>query len=334
VRITPAKQQRSLVPERLRPFARTTYYAAWAVRARVLARAWWRSPLHDPASIFIVGCGRSGTTLLGDVLAKHPTVLYRYEPYPRWAAIEPATDCLQLYSRGEHHCLLDASAVTPTARGRFRRLMSPPTGLALVEKSPINALRLGYLDTITPAARFVHIVRDGTDVASSIQLKAAVTRKMAFRPALNDWWGVGGAKWPALRRDGVAAGYYAAEVGQLTTDAQRAAYEWLLSLREVDAWRERLGSRLVELRYVDLIDDPRTTIAAVAESVGLSCPADWLAEATSLVRRPATRRPSEPLILPRQMCADFNSFQARFVFAGRAIASEHPQMASHADGPS
>jgi hypothetical protein len=192
----------------------------------------------------------------------------------------------------------------------------------LVEKSPINALRLGYLDAMVPAARFVHIVRDGTDVARSIQQKAAVTRRMAFRPPLNDWWGVGCAKWFALRRDAVAAGYYPDEVGQLTTDAQRGAYEWLLSLHEVDAWRERLGSRLVELRYVDLIEDPRTIIAAVAESLGLSCPAVWLAQVTSMVRRPASRGPSEPLILPRQMCADFNSFQARFDFAGRAIAEE------------
>lgn len=332
-----ASQQRPLVPERLRPFARTAYYAARGVRRRLLARAWWRSPHHDPVAIFIIGCGRSGTTLLGELFANHATVRYRYEPYASWAAIQPVTDCLQLYSRGEHHCLLDASAVTPTARGRFRRLMSPPTGLMLVEKSPINALRLGYLDAMTPAARFVHIVRDGTDVTSSIQEKAAVTRRMALRPALNDWWGVGDAKWSALVRDGVAAGYYSDEVGQLTTDAQRGAYEWLLSLRQVDAWRERLGSRLVELRYVDLIDDPRTTIAAVAESLGLSCSADWLTQATSLVRRPAPRRPAEPLFLPRQMCADFNGFQARFEFAGRAIAREQagdPLMASHADSSS
>jgi Sulfotransferase family len=335
LRIADASQQRSLVPELLRPFARTSYYAAWGVRARVLARAWWRSSLHDPAAIFIVGCGRSGTTLLGNLFATHPAVLYRYEPYPRWAAIQPVTDCLQLYSHGEHHCLLDASAVTPRARRRFRRLMSPPPGFTLVEKSPINALRLGYLDAITPAAQFVHIVRDGTDVASSIQQKAAVTRRMAFRAAFNDWWGVGDAKWSALRRDGAAAGYYSYEVGQLTTDAQRGAYEWLLSLREVDTWRERLGPRLVELRYADLIEHPRTTIAAVADSLGLSCPADWLMQATSLVHRPATRRPSEPLILPGQMRADFNSFQARFGFAGRAIAREEaadPQTASHAAG--
>jgi hypothetical protein len=314
-------QQRPLVPERIRPFARTSYYAARGVWARVLARAWWLSPSHDPTPIFIIGCGRSGTTLLGELFAKHPQIFYRYEPYHLWAAIQPATDFVQIYSRGEHHCLLDGNSVTPTAQGRFQRLMSPSPGLTLVEKSPINTLRLGYLDAMAPRARFVHIVRDGIDVTRSIRQIAAVTRRMAFRPPLNEWWGVGDAKWTALQRDGIAAGYYPDEVSQLTTDAQRGAYEWLLSLREVDAWRERLGPRLIELRYVDLTDDPGTTLKAVTDSLGLSCPEQWLRQVAALVR-PAASSLKEPLPLPRQMCADFNSFQARFEFAGRAIVKE------------
>ena len=149
-------------------------------------------------------------------LLKHPAVRYLYEPYDLWAAIEPATDFVQLYTRGEHHCLLDASSVTDLAQRRFNHLMLPPSGLTLVEKSPINALRIGYLDAIAPEARFVHIVRDGVDVAHSIERLAAVTRRMAFRAPLNEWWGVGDAKWVALERDGREAGYYADELHWLT----------------------------------------------------------------------------------------------------------------------
>ena len=146
--------------------------------------------LNGRAPIFIIGCGRSGTTLLGELLAGHPEFSYRYEPYHLWAAVDPITDFLHLYSRGEYHCLLDASSVTPTARLRFRRLISAPSGLTLVEKSPHNALRIGYLDALVPGARFIHIVRDGIDAARSIEKVARVNRRMAFRPSLNEWWGV------------------------------------------------------------------------------------------------------------------------------------------------
>ena len=316
------RTQRPLAPERIRFLARTPFYAARGARARVLARVPVQPMLRYRPPIFIIGCGRSGTTLLGELFAAHPAVRYRYEPYHRWAAMDPVTDFLQLYSRGEHHCLLGADAVTVTARRRFTRLMSAPPGYAFVEKSPINALRIGYLDAVAPEARFVHIVRDGIDVTRSIERMAAVTRRMAFRPPLNEWWGVGEAKWTALVRDGQAAGYYPDEVCQLTTDAQRGAYEWLLSLREVEGWRARLGSRFVELRYRDLADDPGTTLRMMMDDVGLSCPDSWLEQATARVSA-ASGSADTGLALPDQMCDDFNAFQKSFGFSGRATLRDH-----------
>jgi hypothetical protein len=315
------KPQRPLAPERIRPLARTPRYAARGARARILARLPLKSVPDVRAPIFIIGCGRSGTTLLGELFSAHPEIRYLYEPYHLWAAIDPATDFIQLYSRGEYHCLLDASSVTATAQRRFRRLMSAPPGFTFVEKSPINALRIGYLDAMAPGARFVHIVRDGIDVAHSIDRMASVTRRMVFRQPLNEWWGVGDAKWAALERDGRAAGYYPDEVHQLTTDAQRGAYEWSLSLREVAAWRSRLGPRLTELRYQELTDDPRETLQAVTDSVGLSCPDWWLGQAAARVS-PASRSQSKPLFLPNQICGDFNNLQAGFGFKGRATVQE------------
>jgi hypothetical protein len=57
---------------------------------------------------------------------------------------------------------------------------------------------------------------------------------LALRAPLNNWWGVGDVKWTVLQQDGRAVGYYPDEVHQLTTDAQRGANEWLMSLREVN----------------------------------------------------------------------------------------------------
>jgi hypothetical protein len=198
--------------------------------------------------------------------------------------------------------------------------MSPSPCFTLVEKSPINALRIGFLEAIAPGARFVHIVRDGVDVAYSIERKAGVTRRLAFRPPLNNWWGVGDTKWTALKQDGRAAGYYPDEVDELITDAQRGAYEWLLSVREVNAWRAHLGVRLIEFRLDDLINEPRKVLKSLIDALDLSSSdEDWLDQAIIKVHRPKDQEGSK-LTLPGQMQVDFNYWQERYDFKGRAIS--------------
>ena len=321
--------ERPLNKELFRPLARTARHTLLGVAAQIRARVPISISPDDQAPIFIIGCGRSGTTLLGELFAKHPELSYRYEPYHRWAAVDPITDFLQLYSRGEHHCLLDASSVTARTQLRFGRLISAPTGLTLVEKSPVNSLRIDYLESLEPDARFVHIVRDGVDVVRSIEKVAGITRRMAFRPPLNDWWGVGDTKWTALELDRRKAGYHPEEARQLTTDSQRGAYEWLLSLHEIEARRTRLGSRLVEFRYQDLTESPRETLRAVMESLALTCPNSWLGEAAARVSPVRGRGDGKPLMLPHGMCTDFNRLQKEFQFNGRAVSLSNQPRSRH-----
>jgi hypothetical protein len=305
-----------ILPEAVKPLVRSAALPALRVPARLRAVRPAPQPAATPM-IFVIGCGRSGTTLLGQLLGAHPSVRYLHEPNDAWAAIEPETDLLQLYSRGEHHCLLDASRVTARAHRRFQALMSQPPGVTLVEKSPHNTFRIGYVNALAPEAKFVHIIRDGIDVAHSIAKIAQGETRIAFRPSLNYWWGLGHSKWHALAADGKVANYCPAEVSDLENDAQRGAYEWLVCQLEVDKWRERLGPRLVEVTYQSLTDNPATTLRAIAGAVGLSCPEEWLTEVTGWVNRAASR--TEPVTLPDHMCDDFNSLQAGYGFGGRAV---------------
>jgi hypothetical protein len=315
-----------LLPEAARPIARSLAFPAVGIPARVRVMA--RRPRYEqPAPVFIIGCGRSGTTILGTLLAAHPAVSYMHEPNDLWAAIDPVTDCLQRYSAGAHCYVLDASFVTPKTRRRFQRAMWSRPGKVLVEKSPHNTLRLGYLNSLAPEARFIHIVRDGIDVARSIEKVASGTYRIAFRPDWNDWWGLGRAKWAALERDSLRLGDYSNELGELVSDAQRGAYEWLMCQREVRVWRAHLGSRILDVSYRDLTETPARVLSELTGWLGLSCPSRWLDHVCSEVRSSNSWQ-TEPLHLPELVCMDFNEVQASFGFKGRAICSSDASASS------
>lgn len=280
---------------------------------------------EHPGSAFLVGSGRSGTTLLGRLFERHPEVLYLFEPYHAWAAIEPRSDVTNFHVRANGLFFMDASDVSEGAGTRFIRTMLAATNRAgkrmLVEKTPHNVCRIGYIEALVPdkeRTRYVHIVRDGVDIARSIGRLATVgTYRIAGKPNYNQWWGLDGCKWKSLARDGAARGYFPDEVGAIETDEQRGAYEWLCSIGEADRWREMLGSRMLEIKYADLTSRPGEVLKGVCDHLGISCDGVWLDRAIAPVQ-PERRNKGETLRLPPEMAARFNAYQERFGFEGRA----------------
>jgi glycosyltransferase involved in cell wall biosynthesis len=281
-------------------------------------------PRQDlPRAAFLIGCGRSGTTVVGDVINRHPQVSYYFEPYHLWATIDPTIDVLNLYYTGAARFLLDAQHFNREAQKRFNRLILQPAleaGKPLaVEKTPFNACRIGYLDQLSPGAKYVHLIRDGVDVARSIdKLSRDQTYRIVGKPALNRWWGRSGCKWTALAEDGVEMGYFADEVHLLRSYASKGAYEWIVSLGEIDRWRERLGDRLLEMTYDYLTANPELAIKRICDFLQISVPAAWLQ--TSLRKIDAARHNrGDPLVLPPKMCEKFNELQERYNFPARAV---------------
>jgi hypothetical protein len=109
----------------------------------------------------VVGCARSGTSILGELIASHPDVMYVFEAVTIW----------EQGGMGENEShRLTAAHATPDIKEAIHR-WAETTGrdaLMLVEKSPRNILRIPYVREIFPQARIIHIVRDGRDVACSM----------------------------------------------------------------------------------------------------------------------------------------------------------------------
>jgi hypothetical protein len=280
------------------------------------------------AAAFLIGCGRSGTTILGSILESHPAVHYFFEPYHLWATIDPTIDVLRLYRNEGSKFLLDEKDCTKEAKRRFNRLLMDPAvrqgAKLMLEKTPFNACRIGYLEALKPGAKFIHITRDGVDIARSIdRLSRDHSYSFFSRPTLNRWWGCSGCKWDAMKADGAAGGYFPGEVGRLSSYEAKGAYEWLMSIAEVDRWRERLGPRLLELTYEDFTKDPKPKLREICEFLQLPVTDQWIEASATKVDK-ARRNAGETLVLPKEMCQRFNEYQQRFGFAGRAAEGELP----------
>jgi hypothetical protein len=277
---------------------------------------------------FVIGSGRSGTTLVGALLAQHEGIRYLFEPWHLWTAINSRTDSNNFYGSLPALCLMDGADCSGEQRERFDRLIRSkgrtPDEL-VVEKSPINAMRIGYLEAIAPGARYVNVLRDGGDVARSIARIAGQTPyRVGIRQRVNQWWGSDSAKWVSLARDGAAAGYFPDEVHGIEGDLARGAYEWLISVREVDRLRSSLGDRILDVKYDDLMDDPEPVLTGIARFLGVSADEEWLQMGIRSVC-PSRYDRGRSIGLPPQMAAAFNSHQEALGFATRAHSAEGPE---------
>ncbi len=308
----------------IRPWARSMKYGRLYRRARREAEGGDKSPLSPPPC-FVLGCGRSGTTIAGSLLAAHPDVQYLREPYYIWRAVDPASDMVRFFgdAKTPPRCIMGAEAVTETSQARFSRCMRAEIRrgghqACLIEKSPINAMRIPFIDGVAPGCKVMHLVRNGIDVVRSIERLARTnTYQLGGGGDWNQWWGRDDCKWDALVRDAAAYDWFKEDLDALDGDLARGALEWLVSLGEIERHRDLLGERLIEVRYDRLAEHPREELARVREHFGLTEDPAWM-DACCERLDTARRNPGTELHLPPRMAEAFNDWQARYDFEGRA----------------
>jgi hypothetical protein len=217
------------------------------------------SPIPSERPIFIVGAPRSGTTLLRYVLCAHPDIYIPPESnfmlrflsqaparsLSRSQAIGLMNDVLayKVFFRDWQEELPDVGAfVDGLPNRRPRTLLRALYGeyarqhgaRRWGDKSPIYAERVAEIAKLFPAAQFVHIIRDGRDVALSM-LKA----------------------YQGLRF------FY--------IDLCYAALSWRRRVRVARRDSKALGpDRALELRYEWLTTRPKATLDALCNFLGES----------------------------------------------------------------
>lgn len=262
------------------------------------------APRQVEKPIFILGVGRSGTTILGKLLSFHRAVGFLNEPKAIWHVIYPDEDVLGTYPVTQRKYWLVTEDASPTVCARARRVygtyLSFVHARRVVDKFPEGIYRIPFLLAVFKDAKFVVIVRNGVDTVRSIADYArANTRQYPDRR--ENWWGVNDQKWHLLvEQVAVRDAAFAVridELSNLTRPEDRAAVEWSLAIRETQRWLLALPPQTIHLvRYERLVAEPRQTLQELLTFCELSEDPELLHYAHQVLRQ--RRHPARLSLTP------------------------------------
>jgi hypothetical protein len=239
--------------------------------------------------VFLVGCGRSGTTVLYNTFAAHqatawfsrwtdatrrPELALGAELYRRWFTRADRRTRRFLPYPSEGYRLWDQAVNldpadtlrpldnTDVTVGRARSIddlveahLRYGHGRCFINKNTRNSRRVRFLASVYPDAAFIHVVRHPLDVVASLT-------EVAWWPDLALWTRQG-ASPRSLRAEGAEAAVLAAELWAAETSMVRRDLE-----------RLRDSERASEIHYEDFVRSPEQELGALLTRLGLDLDAD------------------------------------------------------------
>lgn len=233
---------------------------------------------------FIVGCVRSGTTMLRNLLRKHPnlacpeeTHFYRIaEPFGTKAFLWWVTNNQTLVHHREIDQIAEPEFAELLARSTsradlYRRYMAAfvqrqkPAARRWFDKTPQNVFGVAIAANEIPEARFVHIVRDPVNVVSSLRIGKVLKIK----------------------------------------ELEGACSYWNESASILDTLRRAYPDRLLEVRYEDLVARPQEFIERIIAFVGETYDPAWFADINTpaVDHRDSGVLSDEEIDFVQQLCA-------------------------------
>jgi omega-hydroxy-beta-dihydromenaquinone-9 sulfotransferase len=295
--------------------------------------------------IIIVGTGRCGSTLFHRLLAKHPQVMWlsqvchKYPGKPEWnrmavtamdnpllrrllgEKLRPAEN----YRFWDHYAFgfsepcrdlvrSDVSArVKKQVRAAFEPMLTTRRNRLLLKITGWS--RIGFLNEIFEDAKFIHMLRDGRAVASSL-LHVSFWR---------GWYGPQGwragllspedqATWESYDRSFTAL----------------AGIEWQIQMRAMEAARQALNPNLfLEVKYETFCDEPVESFRQVLDFAELPWSADFERDIRRAAIKSTSNRWRDDLAPGQQAILDdlLREDLRRYGYLERAEADKLPELA-------
>lgn len=247
---------------------------------------------------FIIGSPRSGTTILCDVLDRHPQIESISEPYFIWD---------WFHGGGEDDVRSADDADKPTKdfiRQEFSLTLKKSGLNVLVEKTPENCFRIPYMLEIFPEAYWINLYRDGRDVVVSMDKEWKKRKQIVEKKRVTDLLKTAGRmlsrqkyfrnRFLALRHE--ASQNFSLNPHRFFNKAKwkgRAAWgprfpEWEKALNTVEnsvqfnamQWRECIrysqkdinridNKRIIDISYEEMVQYPDNTLKKICLFLGV-----------------------------------------------------------------
>lgn len=222
--------------------------------------------------IFIVGTGRSGTTILGVILSIHNDIGFLNEPKAIWHSVVGYEDLVGSYSQKKALYKLTESDATPKVIESLNRIYSFYLKLTgsrrICDKYPELIFRIPFVKAVFPDAKFLFLVRNGWDTCSSID-KWSDRLGIQDRDNVYDWWGINGRKWDLLVEQ-VVPGHsdlaeFSERIRNFDREIDKAAVEWILSMREGIYWRNMFPDSFHTVIFEKLLEEPIAELQSIRD---------------------------------------------------------------------
>ncbi len=209
--------------------------------------------------VFILGTGRSGTTILGIILSMHKDVGFLNEPKALWHSIYSDEDLIGSYSLGNASYRLGSEEITPEIKKQAHRLygayLRTTFSSRVVDKYPELIFRIPFVLDIFPDAKFLFLVRNGWDTCHSIDFWSD-RLGMNANEDTHDWWGVNKRKWHLLVNQIIPEhkdlAPFSNEMRTWTNQRDMAAVEWIVTMREGISAEKGYPDNLFRINYEEL----------------------------------------------------------------------------------
>ena len=220
--------------------------------------------------VFIIGTGRSGSTILGMLLSMHRNAGFLNEPKALWNAAFDKEDVIGNYTLKEAYYKLNETHVTEKSSSSIKKLyafyLAAIFSQRVVDKYPELIFRIEFVKKIFPDAKFIFLQRNGHDTCASTA-QWIEDNRVENKNSIEDWWGLNNRKWNLMVDQIIPNSsllhVHSEQIKKLNNQVDMAAVEWIATMEEGLYFQKKYPADLLPVKYEDLITNPEIVLKKI-----------------------------------------------------------------------